>query len=73
MDMPRDGELVGEWYDRIRREAVEAEVAAAKREGVIEGLEMALRLIDAWSARPFRGDGIGGDIRAEIERLRRGE
>lgn len=65
MDMPRDGELVGEWYDRIRREAVEAEVAAAKREGVIEGLEMALGM------NSFHHGYVSKvDILTELERLR---
>ncbi len=65
MDMPRDGELVGEWYDRIRREAVEAEVAAAKREGVIEGLGMALDMNQSWDAVTW-----AAAIKREIERLR---
>jgi len=42
--------------------------AAARREGVIEGLLLAVKIVDRW---PFTH--IVEDIRAEVERIRSGE
>jgi len=55
------GDIEAEWIQNAANDAA-MKLAAARREGVIEGLERALGLMAAWNPQ--------GAIRAEIERLK---